>query len=166
MSNELPIIHIEAIETTEFGQGENFHAKLGRLGPVLGMTKLGCTLVVLKPGKRAWPYHLHYGIEELFVILEGHGSIRYDGKEHGIKSGDIIFTPTGDGTAHQIINNSDKELRYLALSSMQSPEMCYYPDSGKYAAYSFQLDDISKRKAFIAHEKSGLEYWDGELPGK
>ena len=162
MSNDLPVINIESIETLKFGQGERFEASLGRLGPVLGMQKLGCTLVVLQPGKRAWPYHQHYGIEELFVILEGNGTIRYDGKEHEISTGDIIYTPTGEGTAHQIINTSDDILRYLALSTMESPEMCYYPDSKKYAAYSFQLDDPAARKAFIAHEDSARDYWDGE----
>ena len=160
MADKLPIIHIDAVEQTEFGHGEGFSARFGRLGPLLGMKKMGCTLVELEPGKKAWPYHLHYGAEELFVILEGSGSIRYDDCKHDIKAGDIIFTPPGEGTAHQIINTSDSLLRYLALSTMDSPELCYYPDSGKYGAYSFRSD--APRKAFIAHESSEAQYWDGE----
>ena len=160
MTNKPPMIHIDAIESTAYGQGDHFAARLGRLGQVLGMEKLGCTLVELEPGKKAWPYHLHYGAEELFVILAGSGTIRYDGNEIPIKSGDIIFTPPGENTAHQIINTSNALLRYLALSSMDSPELCYYPDSGKYGAYSFKLGGT--RKAFIAHEDSAAQYWDGE----
>ena len=160
MANKLPVIHIDEIETIYSGHGNEFAANTGRLGQILGMQKMGCTLVELEPGKKAWPYHLHFGIEELFVILEGSGSIRYDGEEHEVKQGDIIFTPTGEGTAHQIVNTSNGRLRYLALSSMQSPEMCYYPDSGKYGCYAFTEEGM--RKAFIAHEDSSKDYWDGE----
>jgi uncharacterized cupin superfamily protein len=160
MANKPPIIHIDNVESTAFGQGADFAARLSRIGPVLGMVQLGCTVVELEPGKRAWPYHLHYGTEELFVILEGTGTLRYDNDHHPIKAGDIIFTPTGEGTAHQIINTSNARLRYLAISNTQSPELCYYPDSGKYGAYSFKPG--APRKAFIAGEHSAMEYWDGE----
>lgn len=161
MANKPPIIHINSIEQTEFGQGENFSAKLGRIGPMLGMEKMGCTLVELEAGKKAWPYHLHYGLEELFIIMEGNGSIRYDGDNHDIRAGDIIFAPTGEGTAHQIINTSNATLRYLAVSTMVSPDMCYYPDSGKYAGYAFTTEGL--KKAFIAHENNIAGYWDGEV---
>ena len=160
MKDKLPIIHINAIKRNEIGHGENFSARFGRIGPMLGMQKLGCTLVELEPGKKAWPYHLHYGAEELFVILEGSGTIRYDDSNHDIKAGDIIFTPPGEGTAHQIINTSNSLLRYLALSTMDSPELCYYPDSGKYGSYAFSAD--GPRKVFIAHEDNEAQYWDGE----
>ena len=160
MSDKLPIIHIDAIDKAEFGQGDDFAARLGKLGPLLGMEKLGCTLVDLDPGKKARPHHPHYGAEELFIILAGSGSIRYDNTQHAIKAGDIIFTPPGEGTAHQIINTSNDLLRYLALSSMESPELCYYPDSGKYGAYSFKPG--APRTGFIAHKHSAAEYWDGE----
>ena len=160
MANKPPMIQIDAIDRTDLSNRDHFAARLGRLGPVLGMEKLGCTLVELEPGKKAWPYHLHYGAEELFVILAGSGTIRYAGNELPIKAGDIIFTPPGENTAHQIVNTSNALLRYLALSTMDNPELCYYPDSGKYAAYSFKPG--SARKAFIAHEDSAAQYWDGE----
>jgi uncharacterized cupin superfamily protein len=160
MANKPPIINIDTVARTGFGQGDAFAASLARLGPVLGMEKLGCTLVELEPGKKAWPYHLHYGAEELFIVLEGKGSLRYDDMEHDITTGDIIYTPPGEGTAHQIINTSKARLRYLALSTMETPELCYYPDSGKYGAYAFKPG--APRKAFIAREGSAAQYWDGE----
>ena len=160
MANKLPAVHTSSVELTEFGQGEGFSARFGRIGPLLGMKKMGCTLVELEPGKKAWPYHLHYGAEELFVILQGNGSIRYDNSNHDIKAGDIIFTPPGEGTAHQIINTSNELLRYLAMSTMDNPELCYYPDSGKYGAYAIRQD--APPKAFLAKESSAVQYWDGE----
>ena len=160
MANKPPIIHVDSVETSELSHGDSFSAQFGRVGPLLGMNKMGCTLVELEPGKKAWPYHLHYGAEEVFIILEGSGSIRYDGSNHDIKAGDIIFTPSGEGTAHQIVNSSNEKLRYLALSTMQSPDICYYPDSGKYGAYAFTQSGLDK--AFIAHESNAAQYWDGE----
>lgn len=39
------------------GDGKDFMAKIARMGPALGSTGLGCTLTVLPPGKRAYPFH-------------------------------------------------------------------------------------------------------------
>ncbi len=77
-----------------------------------------------------------------------------------IKSGDVFFTPPGEGTAHQIINTSKEILTYLAISTKENPEMCYYPDSGKYN--SFCENPNNSRMAFIAHESSKVDYYSGE----
>jgi uncharacterized cupin superfamily protein len=39
-------------------------------------TKLGAGFDVLAPGKIACPYHYHLAQEEMFVILEGEGTLR------------------------------------------------------------------------------------------
>jgi uncharacterized cupin superfamily protein len=159
MSAPPPMINLNDLETTSFGKGANFSATLGRIGGLLGMKKMGCGLVVLEPGKRAWPFHEHYGQEELFIILEGSGTIRFGDDSFPVNADDVIFTPPGKGTAHQIINTSDAPLRYLALSTAADPELCYYPDSGKYNAISY-ADGTGTH--MIAHEDARLDYWDGE----
>ena len=153
-----PIVNLGDLPLEEYGKGGNFAAMLGRVGATLGTRQIGCTLVVLEPGKRAWPYHLHYGQEELFVVLEGEGTLRYDGDEYPVRAGDVILTPPGPDTAHQIVNTSAQALRYLALSGTQLPDVCYYPDSGKYGAYY----DGGKEDCFIARRSSAVDYWDGE----
>ena len=157
MANKPCKVHIDEVELKAFGRGEKFAARTARIGEKLGMGKGGCSLVELEPGKCAWPYHLHFAQEELFIILEGEGTLRYDDEQYPVRKGDVIFTPTGRGTAHQIINTSQARLRYLALSSASDTELCYYPDSGKYGAYSRE-----PRFAFIAREGTGTDYWDGE----
>ena len=149
------MIHVDDIKMHAHSSGDQFGASLGSITKLLNMRKLGCSLVELEPGKRAWPFHLHYGQEELFVVLEGGGTLRYDDSETPIRTGDVIFAPTGEGTAHQIINTSDQQLRYLALSSMEDPEICYYPDSDKYGSYSGEL-------TFMAERSSGIDYWKDE----
>ena len=160
MKRKAPIVNLGDLPLEDHGNGMRFAAMLGRVGSVLGARQIGCTLVVLEPGKRAWPYHLHYAQEELFVVLDGEGTLRYDAEEHPIRAGDAILAPPGPNTAHQIVNTSDRELRYLALSGMQRPEVCFYPDSGKYGAY-FGDDD---KHAFIAREESAVNYWLDEDP--
>ena len=107
-----PMMNLNDLEMTPFEGGGHFAAQLGAIGRPLGMQKFGCGLVVLQPGKRAWPLHEHYGNEELFIILSGEGTIRYGDGEYPVKANDVIYTPTGKGTAHQIVNTSDAELRY------------------------------------------------------
>ncbi len=158
MANKPPTVNLAEAKRRTFGHGEAFKATTARIGVELGADQIGCTLVELEPGKRAWPYHLHYAEEEMFVILEGQGTIRYDGEKYPVREGDVIFTPTGPGTAHQIINTSDAPLRYLALSSRADAEVAVYPDSGKIGAYG--SDD--ERFAFIARSEDGVDYFDGE----
>ena len=155
MERIAPIINLADLPLEAYGKGGHFAAMLGRAGAALGTRQIGCTLVVLEPGKRAWPYHLHYAEEELFVVLEGEGTLRYDDEEFPIRSGDIVLTPPGSGTAHQIINTSETKLRYLALSGKRRPEVCYYPDSGKYGAYFGE----PREDPFIAKAESAVDYW-------
>ena len=51
-------------------------------------------------------------------------------------------------------------MKYLSISTRESPEICEYPDSGKYLAIASQSDG----KVFDALQRttSNLDYWDGE----
>ena len=156
----LSISNIDSVETELIGNEKQFEATVGRFTSLFNMKGIGCSSIVLEPGKKAWPYHLHYGQEELFIIISGQGTIRYNDEEYPVKSGDVIYTPPGEETAHQIVNTSKEQLKYLALSTKENPEMCYYPDSGKYGTYA--SDSNGDRKVFIAHESNKTTYYDGE----
>lgn len=65
-----PILNIASIPLAEIGHGERFAARRGQFGPHIGLEKLGCSLLVVPPGKTAWPYHCHHVNEEMYVILE------------------------------------------------------------------------------------------------
>ena len=105
-----------------------------RLAPGTVARKLGATYDVLEPGKRGCPYHFHYAQEEAFVILEGAGSLRVAGEMLALKAGDTVFIPPGPAYPHQIVNTSDAPLKFLSISTKDSPEVVEYPDSGKYLA--------------------------------
>lgn len=118
-------------------------------------TKLGAGYDVLAPGKRSCPYHLHHAQEEMFVILEGHGSLRVAGEMVPVRAGDVVFIPPGPDYPHQFINTSDAPMRYLSISTQERPELCEYPDSGKVAGYVRGL-------RIIQRPADSPDYWEGE----
>lgn len=56
-------------------------------------------------------YHYHNRRESLLLIISGEAAEYVEGKEHPIKAGDVLFIPPGE--KHTIVNNSDKDLRFL-----------------------------------------------------
>jgi uncharacterized cupin superfamily protein len=117
--------------------------------------KLGASIDVLAPGKRGCPYHLHHAQEEMFVVLEGRGTLRVAGEMLAVTAGDVVFIPPGPDYPHQFVNTSDAPLKYLSISTRDAPEICEYPDSGKYLAGAPGFRTLQRAK-------DGLDYWDGE----
>ena len=144
--------------------GERFEARFGRIGEKIGARKLGYNLTVVPPGRRAFPHHNHRVNEEMFLVLEGAGELRFGDTTHAIRAGDVIACPPGGhDVAHQIINTGTGELRYLSVSTMDYPEICDYPDSGKFGVTTHPRDpDAGTPFRHIDRAGTGLDYWDGE----
>ena len=119
--------------------------------------KLGCGMDTVAPGKQSCPYHFHHAQEEMFVILEGHGTLRVAGELLPIRAGDVIFIPPGPEYPHNILNTSDAELKYLSISTQERPEICEYPDSGKVGAFP-----VKGKGELIQRREASLDYWEGE----
>ena len=124
----------------------------GRLSTGTAARKLGAGYDILAPGQRVCPYHFHHAQEEMFVILEGQGSLRVAGELLPLRAGDVVFIPPGPEYPHQIINTSDAPMRYLSISTQERPEVCEYPDSGKLS--------VTGRGVYRAED--GVDYWHGE----
>ena len=99
-----PFINLSEIKLETQQHGDNFFAQMGSIANLLGGEKLGCRLTVLPPGKKAFPYHCHHVNEEMFIIWEGKGNLRFGENTYEVKKGDVIITPAGGkSTAHQLI---------------------------------------------------------------
>ncbi len=161
-----PIINIADVEFQPWGHGDRFEARFGRISPKIGARKLGYNLTVVPPGKRAFPFHSHRVNEEMFFVVEGEGELRIGEAHYPIRQGDVIACPPGGpGTAHQITNTSDTdELKYLAVSTEEYPELAEYPDSGKTGLIGEFVDDDGKPEAmrFFFNREGFADYWDGE----
>jgi uncharacterized cupin superfamily protein len=131
-----------------------------RLAPGTAARKLGASITTVAPGKRSCPYHFHHVQEEMFVVLEGAGTLRVAGELLPLRAGDVVFVPPGPQYPHQIINTGDAALKYLSIGTREWPEICEYPDSGKYLATAGGADG----QGFGEIQRSGrsLDYWDGE----
>jgi len=118
--------------------------------------KLGCGFDVVAPGQQSCPYHFHHAQEEMFIVLEGHGTLRVAGEMLPIQAGDVLFIPAGPAYPHQLLNTSDAPLKYLSISTQERPEVCEYPDSGKIGVST----EFGER--FLQRRANTLDYWDGE----
>lgn len=122
---------------------------------------LGASVDVVPPGKMTCPYHFHYVEEEMFIILEGEGTLRVAGERIPVRAGDIIDIPPGPEYPHQIINTSQAPLKYLSISTQKRPEVCEYPDSNKYLVMTGDPRGIVAGGR-MHRADTDLDYWDGE----
>ena len=144
---------------------DGFEIRRKQLGAAAGGESLGCSLYELPAGNRSWPYHYHTANEEALYVLHGTATLRLDGEEEDLKEGDYVALPTGEDSAHQVVNDSEGAIRYLAISEMNDPEVMGYPDSEKVGvmAGSAPGGDSSERSisAFFP-EDAAVGYWDDE----
>jgi uncharacterized cupin superfamily protein len=159
------IININDLPLTDMGNGKEFAAKLSRAGRQLGSPGLGCTLTIVPPGKAAFPFHRHHIIHELFFVLSGTGEYRLGDQRLPLRAGDLVAAPAGQ-EAHQIVNTSNDELRYLAFSTIGEADIVEYPDSGKMAAAAgIKNADFQTATYRALGRVTPADYYDGEGKG-
>jgi uncharacterized cupin superfamily protein len=117
--------------------------------------QLGARFEILAPGQMGCPYHYHHAEEEMFIVLQGEGTLRVAGERLAIRAGDTITIPAGPDYPHHIINTSDAPLHFLSISTQAEVEVCVYPDSGKVGTYAPGLRLLHKQDA-------GVDYWVDE----
>ncbi|MGQ3054645.1 MAG: cupin domain-containing protein [Roseateles sp.] len=138
-----------------FVRAPHYDTEMASMSEGTAAVKLGAGFDIVAPGQMSCPYHFHYAQEEMFVILQGQGTLRVAGEHVPIQAGDVISIPAGPDYPHHIINTSSAPLHYLSISTRERPEVCEYPDSGKVGIFTPGLRLLQKREA-------GLDYWDGE----
>jgi len=155
-----PIANLDDVEFTDIEDNGYYTSRRAQFSALIGARKLGYNLTELPPGKAQCPFHNHHGEEEMFLILEGAGELRFGKERYPIRKHDVIACPTGGmDVAHQIINTGTATMRYLALSNLVELETCEYPDSNKILITSGS-GESGLRKMFRA--ENTVEYYDRE----
>ncbi len=157
-----PLINLDELPFDDVEDNGIYTSSRAFIGTRIGARDLGYNLTVLPPGKVQCPFHSHHGEEEMFLILEGEGELRFGDQRYPIRKHDVIACPTGGpGVAHQIINTGATTMRYLALSTLAEIDICEYPDSGKVGVTVGQGDDVSFHRRFRDAD-GDVDYYDGE----
>jgi uncharacterized cupin superfamily protein len=163
----LPVASIHDVpQTSAIHSGQRFACTMHDLGRRLGAHHLGANVTVIAPGKAAFPFHHHRVNEELCLVIAGEGDVRFGDQTHRVREGDLfIFPPGGPEVAHQVSNPSaDTPLRLLCLSTLFSPEVVGYPDSGKFGVrLDVRAPDGERTTVFrhLGRPAQMLDYWDG-----
>lgn len=160
-----PIVNLAGLQLEHWTQGSLYESRDTSFGALLGLKDLGISYGEVPPGKSGCPFHSHQVEDELFVILEGHGTYRYGDDRHLVGPGDVLGAPAGGAeTAHQIINTGTVPLKYLSISSMAATEICEYPDSGKFLAKTRLSTGGRTEFRTMGRLGQDIAYWEGE-PG-
>jgi uncharacterized cupin superfamily protein len=149
------IVRSDDLEPVE-RDGATVGRRVRDLAKIAGSQRTGLRLSEVLPGKLNAPPHCHSAEEEIFVVLDGEGSLllwEEDGvAEHAVRGGSVVARPAGMGVAHAF-RAGDGGLTLLMYGTREPNDICYYPRSGK--VYFVGL-------GVIARLGEAVDYWDGE----
>jgi uncharacterized cupin superfamily protein len=134
------------------------------LGTTGGATKTGLNRIALPPNEEGAPPHCHSADEEVFVVLDGAGTLELWGppqagepsatepqETHALRQGHVVSRPAGTRISH-CFRSGEAGLTYLAYGTKDPNDVCYYPRSNK----------IFWRGLGLIARLEPLEYLDGE----
>ena len=137
-----------------------------RLAARGGARRSGLNRLALPPNEEGAPPHCHSAEEEVFVVLDGEGTLELWGpprpgqvpatepqETHAVRRGHVVSRPAGTRISH-CFRAGAPGLTYLAYGTRDSNDVCYYPRSNK----------IFFRGLGLIARLEPLEYSDGE-PG-
>lgn len=124
--------------------------------------RLGASLYDLPPGEKTWPYHFHYGEEELLLVVSGEPTLRDPEGEHRLMPGDLVLFRRGQRGAHLLRNDSDEPVRLLMISSVSEVDVAVFPDSDKFVALSSLAGMKEEDFYAVVPRSAAVEYFEGE----
>lgn len=119
----MPKLDLESIpQSNATGYPAPYHAKVEgrwwrRLALAGGLTAMGASHVVLKPGAWSSQRHWHKGEDELLIMLSGEAVLVEDEGRTVLRPGDICAWPEGVENGHHLINESDADCSFVAISA-------------------------------------------------
>jgi uncharacterized cupin superfamily protein len=163
-------VNADDIEWSETEEGAT-HFRRKQLGVAAGGEQLGTSLYELPSGARSWPLHYHTGNEEALYVLAGEGRLRADADDdaddgHPVRPGYYVACPADERGAHQLVNTGEEPLRFLAISTMNEPDVAVYPESGTVGTFVGRPPggEGDESPAFFG-EADAVDYWGAEGPG-
>jgi uncharacterized cupin superfamily protein len=121
------------------------------LGDAVGSVRTGIVHVTIPAGREGCPPHCHSAEEEIFVVLDGEGTLILGDEEKPVRRGHVVGRPPGTRVAHSF-RAGDSDLVFLAYGTREPNDICWYPRSQK----------VSLRGVGVIGRIERAGYWDGE----
>jgi uncharacterized cupin superfamily protein len=141
---------------------DGYRARRARLGYALRSERVGLSAWEVEPGQAAYPYHFHLAEEELLIVLEGRPLLRTPAGHRRLERGEAVRFAPGEEGAHQLLNDTDEPVRFLAVSTHGQPDVVLYPDEGKLCAAERTPDGSGLKTYFRVTD--AVDYYDGIEP--
>lgn len=119
----MPKIDLDAVEQlNSTGYPAPFDAPVAgrwqrRVGARIGLTALGASHVVLKPGAWSSQRHWHAGEDEFLVMLAGEAVLIEDEGETILRAGDCAAWAMGVRNGHHLVNRGEADCAFLCFSA-------------------------------------------------
>jgi uncharacterized cupin superfamily protein len=144
------IVHVDAVPGVR-REGATVCRERRALGGAAGSERTALTHVRIDPGKLGAPPHCHSAEEEIFVVLEGDGTLVLGEEEHPVRAGTVVSRSAGSAIAHTF-RAGPGGLVQLAYGNRAPNDILYYPRSGK----------IFLRGVGVVGRLEPLAFWEGE----
>jgi uncharacterized cupin superfamily protein len=150
------IVALEDVETESEHVGEVDTSERD-MASAAGSVRSGLRHVVVAAGALNCPPHWHAAEHELFVFLDGDGTLLlYDNhgkvaEEHAVRAGHCVSCPAGMRLAHAL-RAGEHGMTYLAYGTRDTSEIVYYPRSKK--AWLGRV---------LVRVDLAEDYWEGEV---
>jgi uncharacterized cupin superfamily protein len=145
------VVNVDEAEVVERRRGRT-DLVFRDLGRSAGSARTGLRHVTVSPGAESMPPHCHSAEEELFVVLDGGGTLHLGDACFDVGPGHVVSRPAGTRVAHSWVAG-DAGLAFLAYGQRDPRDVAWYPRSRKVfvrgIGVTFRVDEP-------------LDYWDGE----
>lgn len=148
------------VNVDDLGEDEDGDRELaGSAGSILS----GLNYNRRDPGRASSPPHNHSEEEEVFVILEGSGTLELwpapimverglaEREDHEVRAGHVIARPPGSRVGHRLLAGPEG-MTYLVYGTRKPNDIVFFPRSSK----------IFFRGVGVIARVEHVDYWDGE----
>ena len=145
------VVNLEQVDPYDFGRGD-VGAVRRDLGRAVSSQATGLKHATVRPGMLSSLPHCHSSEEEVFVVLEGSGTLLLGDEEHPMGAGSVVARPPGTGVAHAFRAGNDG-LAMLCYGTREPGDIRYYPRSrtlaipGLRASFTVEQVDVWDREA-------------------
>ncbi len=167
-----PIVNVfddEALDGSERAQKhelDNMGSMERNLMPMLGPGRAFYSVQIIEKGASTARLHSHSALDEYYLILEGQGTLRFNGVAIEVKRGDLIGKPSGPDASTHLIADKGEKLRILDMEIWHErahfpKDLISDPDFNEIILRGQGWDAVIPTEALMSSEDAGEHYLEG-----